>query len=274
MDEDCCCCNPASGTIAVTVMDKNYDNIDEIAGQQRVSEALPFASYLSGVTLWRHAEGADTSELFVPEFLPEDADVVIDTACLLPGTNELIVVGNELLPTQRYDGPVFTRELHPDGDEYVDLYIGTEDIVSPVHGDHAIRMYRTKGKLLVLPEGIPSDVVGIEVEIGNVYGSVGRNLAYSDSTGVVKRFALSQAGGADELSLFAAPGRTSDGQSPVTVRFAKQDGGTVALSNIFTSIHRNEISVIKPSYDPDSGEWSLEVFVDGRWARVENLRIS
>lgn len=272
LDEDCCC-HSVPGTIDVTVMDKNYDNVDEIAGLQKLSESLPFASYLTDLVVWRHAAGAAAGESFRPESRPGDLHVAIDTAYLVPGANELVVLGNEPMPAEGYAGSVLTRELHPGADEYVDLYIGSEDIESPVQGSHIIRMFRTKGKLLVRPEGIPSDVVEMEVTADNLYRSVGRNLVYSDSAGVVKRFSLPQSAGAEELSLFAAPGRTSDGQSGVTVRFAKQDGSTVTLSNIRTNILRNRISVIRPVYDPDADEWTLDVLVDGSWARVEDLQI-
>lgn len=273
--DDDCCCNPSasSGTIAVTVMDKNYNNLEETEGQQRRDEGLPISSYLSSVTVWRHAEGTDTSESFVSELRPEDMYVSIDPAFLQPGTNELMVVGNESMQPQKYDSSAITRELHPGAEEYADIYIGSDEIVSPVEGDRTIRMFRAKGKLLILTEGLPSDIAEVELRVGNVYRRVGRNLIYSDSTGIVKRFDLRQSASATELSLLAAPSRSPEGVSMATVKLVGQDGSTTVLSNICTGIHRNRISVIKPIYDSDSGEWTLEMLVDGRWTQLENLRI-
>lgn len=271
LDDDCGC-NAAFGTISVTVADRNYDNVAEIAGQVRRDEGLPFASYLTGLTLWRHAEGTSVGESFRPEVRPEDADATVDPVWLLSGTNHLVLVGNEPAPTQSAGSTLFMRELHPGGDEAADLYVGSDDVVAPLHRDHTIRMFRVKGKLLILTEALPPDVVGVEVVAGNLYRNVGAGLAYADSAGVVKRFALTRAAG--ELSLLAAPGRAADGQATLTLRLTKRDGATVTLSDIRTAIRRNRISVIRPVYDPEPGAWNMDVFVDGRWSRIEDLKIN
>lgn len=271
LDDDCGC-NAAFGTISVTVADRNYDNVAEIAGQVRRDEGLPFSSYLTGLTLWRHAEGTSVGESFRPEVRPEDADATVDPVWLLSGTNHLVLVGNEAAPTQSAGSTLFMRELHPGGDEAADLYVGSDDVVAPLRRDHTIRMFRVKGKLLILTEALPSDVVGVEVAAGNLYRNVGAGLAYADSAGVVKRFALTRAAG--ELSLLAAPGRAADGQATLTLRLTKRDGATVTLSDIRTAIRRNRISVIRPVYDPEPGAWNMDVFVDGRWSRIEDLKIN
>lgn len=270
--DDDCGCNAAFGTLSVTVADRNYDNVAEIAGQVRRDEGLPFASYLTGLTLWRHAEGTSIGESFRPDVRLEDADAMVDPVWLLSGTNHLVLAGNEPAPAQSAGGTLFTRELHPGADEADDLYVGSADVVAPLRRDHTIRMFRAKGKLLILTDGIPSDVVGVEVAAGNLYRNVGADLAYTDSAGVVKRFALTRAAG--ELSLLSAPGRAPDGASAVTLRLAKRDGATVTLSAIRTAIRRNRISVIRPVYDPEPGAWNMDVFVDGRWSRIEDLKIN
>lgn len=255
----------------MAVADKNYDNAGQIAGRERRDEGLPFAAYLTGLALWRQAEGAPAAEMFRPRFLPGDAEATIDPAWLLPGANRLLLVGNEPLRPQGASDSLFVRELHPGGDESADLYVGWEDVVAPLRSDRTVRMFRAKGKLLILPDGLPSDVVGIEATVDNLYRNVGRDLSYADSAGVVKRFALTRAAG--ELSLLAAPGRAPGSLSTVTLRLVKRDGASLTLSNIPAAIRRNRISVIRPICDRTSGAWSLEVFADGRWTQVEELHI-
>lgn len=271
--DDCCCGAAAPGTITVTVGDRNYDNIAQIAGQPRIDEQLPFAAYVTDLVLWRHAEGATGSQTFHPASLPEATEVEIDTRYLLTGANYLAVVGNEPLPEERYDTPLFSRELHPGADEYFDLYIGSAEITAPVHGEHVIRLLRAKGKLLVLPERLPGNVVAVEVKVADLFGRVGRDGTYADSAGVVKRFALPATADREPLSLLAAPGRAAGDEASVSLHLTMRNGLAVTLSEIRTPIRRNRISVIKPLYDPDAGSWALELFVDGRWERIENLHI-
>lgn len=272
--DDCCCGAAAPGTITVTVGDRNYDNVAQIAGQPRIDEQLPFAAYVTDLVLWRHAEGATGSRTFHPASLPEATEVEIDARYLLTGANYLAVVGNEpLLPAGSSDTPLFSRELHPGAGEYVDLYIGSAEIAAPVRGEHVIRLLRAKGKLLVLPERLPGNVVAVEVTVADLSGRVGRDGTYADSAGVVKRFALPATADREPLSLIAAPGRAAGDEASVSLRLTMRDGSAVTLSEIRTPIRRNRISVIKPLYDPDTGQWALELLVDGRWKRIEHLRI-
>lgn len=272
--DDCGCSAAAPGRITVTVGDRNYDNVAQIAGQPRIDERLPFAAYVTDLVLWRHAEGAAGSRTFRPASLPGAAEVEIDARYLLTGTNYLAVVGNEpLLPAGASDTPLFSRELHPGANEYVDLYIGSAEITAPVRGEHVIRLLRAKGKLLVLPERLPDDVVAVEVTVADLFGRVGRDGTYADSAGVVKRFALPATADREPLSLIAAPGRAAGNEASVSLRLTMRDGSAVTLSEIRTPIRRNRISVIKPLYDPDAGSWALELLVDGRWERIEHLRI-
>lgn len=273
--DDCGCSAAAPGRITVTVGDRNYDNVAQIAGQPRIDEQLPFAAYVTDLVLWRHAEGAAGSRTFRPASLPGAAEVEIDARYLLTGANYLTVVGNEpQLPAGPSDTPLFSRELHPGAGEYVDLYIGSAEIASPVHGEHVIRLLRAKGKLLVLPHRLPDDVITVEVTVAELFGRVGRDGTYADSAGVVKRFALPERPADREpLSLLAAPGRAAGNEASVSLRLTMRDGTAVTLSEIRTTIRRNRISVIRPLYDPDDGQWALDLLVDGRWERIENLRI-
>lgn len=264
---------PAPGTITVEVRDKNYDNIEEIQGLLRLDERLPFSSYLTTLAIWRHAEGAATSESFETVLGEGETAYTVDQSCLLPGRQELVVVGNEAIKAQKYNMTALTRELFPQGREYADIYIGSEDITSPLYEDHVIWMYRVKGKLLVLPVDIPSDIVGVEVSVGDVYRTVGKDLAYSGSGEVAKSFDIAQSDNGLVLSIIVAPSISPANESPVTIRFTKQDRSIVTLSNIYTRISRNRISVIRPAYHQDSGEWTLETLVDGRWIRIDNLHI-
>lgn len=262
------------GIITVSVRDKNYDNIGEIQGQIGLNEGLPFLSYLTSLSIWRHAAGDDTSESFETILRGGEMTYTVDPACLMRGANEVVVIGNETIHAQKYNSTTIMRELHPAGGEYIDIYIGSEDISYPVYEDYTIWMYRTKGKLLIQPVNIPSDIVEAKITVANIYGAVGKGPAYSGSATVSKIFGIQQTAADPVLDIMLAPSISPANTSPVTIMFTKHDGSTVTLSNIYTKIHRNRISIIRPIYDIDTDEWTLEVLVDGKWVQVDNLNIN
>ncbi len=256
------------GTISVYIKDKNYENIDEIDGALKLDENLPFSSYITDLTIWRRAEGDKTGESFKAEMPGNSKHITIPQSYLKYGNNELVLIGNENIQEQ-WDG-ITARELHPGATEYADIYIGGKQVFSPSYEDTAIWMFRSKGRLLIIPDRFPPEIASAEVTIKDVYRTIGPGMTYSGSTQIVKKFTTAPG---RVLGISSAPSISPANISQVKIVLTKKDGTTTSLSNIGTSIQRNRISVIRPIYNPDTGKWTLEMLVDGNWIQTDNLHI-
>lgn len=261
----------AGGTVYVSIHDRNYSNTDEIGWLAKMDENLPFSSYVTDLTAWRFSGDNETSEPFTATSHGKDATIGLQY--LKQGENEILLIGNEAGLAHEPWTAGTVCELHPKSKEYTDIYIGSGKAFLPIYEDVTISLYRTKGKLLIIPEHFPPETTGAEVTISDISKTIGKDLGYSGSTEIVKDFSEADVTGKEAMSILCAPSIPPSYVSDVRIRLTRQDGSIMILSNIKTSIRRNMISVIKPVYHPDSDEWTLETMVDGKWTQTDNLHI-
>ena len=264
-DDTSDCPDPAR--ITIEIKDKNYDNIGEIEKEIPVPEDLPMLSYIDGMSVWWHLLGAPESHSAIVALSRLEMQHVLDTDPMADGTNEILVIGNELIPAETYNRASMRRELHPGNSEYADIYMGSADIQVPVTVDETIPMYRTKGKLLLEIENLPATVSRIVVNASGVYETVGKGLSYEGTIDVSKSFPVSSENNYDML---LAPSLAADGTA-LTVELYDDNNIKTVLSGMTITMTRNEITLAKLEYT--SNEWSFSLFLNGDWAYIDHLTI-
>lgn len=260
-----------SGTISILIRDANYDNIDQIEGAVELPTGLPLLSYVQSMAVWHQGAGLATSDYRNLTLGGSDIEYVLDPSILSRGMNDIMVTANETLSDQSFTSDHFELELHPNNEEYADIYIGYSEIVAPVQTNETIWLYRTKGKLLVKFINLPANVSRIDIAASGVYQKVSRNQVYASSTNVSKTF--TPATGSDPVyEMFIAPSSSSSG-TPLTIDIYDQSNAVTTLQNININIARNKITMIKPEYNDGTDEWEVSALIDGVWKKIHNLDI-
>ena len=264
-DDTSDCPDPAR--ITVEIKDKNYDNIGEVEKEIPVPEDLPMLSYIDGMSVWWRLLGSAESHSAIVALSRLEMQHILDTDPMAAGTNEILVIGNELIPAETYNTASMRRELHPGNSEYADIYMGSADMQVPVTVDETIPMYRTKGKLLLEIENLPATVSRIVVNASGVYETVGKGLSYEGTTDVSKSFPVSSENNYDML---LAPSLADEGTA-LTVELYDDNNNKVVLSGMNITMTRNEITLARLEYQ--SNEWSFSLFLNGDWAYIDHLTI-
>lgn len=256
--------------IMIVVEDKNYSNITDAEGETPVSENLPLLSYVTPLEAWWHntdtASGKSTSlDISSTEKAP-----ILDASAIEDGNYEIVVSGNREFSGNNTSD--FSIELHPEGKEYNDIYVGYAYVNIPNYTASTITMKRAKGKLITRFVNLPDNIISIEMKVGVINSMVDRNMNYSGNTTVNKTFDNIDTTDSS-LEMFLAP-TPQNASSPLTIIIHHDNGYITTLSNINIVIERNKITMIKPTYIPSEDEWKIEVNVDGVWKQIHELIIT
>ncbi len=254
----------------VSVADKNYSNGAQFGDPIVImDESLPFSSYVSSLTLWRHNAALPDYQVYNATLSPTGDVYDLSVESWPAGTNRVTVIGNETNFSQTFDQSSATITLHPEGREYNDIYIGTADVPVQPTADIDIKMQRVKGILVVFMENIPASASSLSITVDNLYAAVDAEMNYSGSTSVTKEFEVT---GTDmTLTLILAP-TVDAGESTVSITLVNADGERSSRDITTVTINRNEVSGIRERIDPSDGHM-VYVYTDGEWDRVVPLEV-
>ena len=173
--------------VNIAVKDKNYFNVDKVDMEERRAEDLAFREYVP--TLFYMLRDAKTGEVVEEQGVFEvkgDEPMVPLTFCeCLPHGKYILTVwgGTDDLTTLNEDRTSLT--LHPENVEGNDVYLVNDTLVYDAYNyDYTMEMERTKGKLVVLAEGLPEGFGKMDFSVDNIFGKVNSNFIYSDRSSV------------------------------------------------------------------------------------------
>lgn len=264
-DEDNC----PNGSVTIAVADKNYSNVQEIKEAVALNEDLPMLSYVNSLDLlWNNLCLNTTGE--TPIALNSNEKMhMLDLKGFAKGKYNLFIASGNLVANETIDKTTHKIELHPNNTEYMDIYAGQGKTSVPMRTSEIIALHRLKGKVLIIFDELPTEVANIEVLAENVSKTVLENLKYEGSTTANKSFVKGNYIGEFLLAPSVAPNKTL-----LTLHFKDAAMSTIAaLSNVGIYIDRNKLSVIKPSYDPETDKWEINLFVEGEWEQISYLEI-
>lgn len=257
---------PSQVLVKLTVKDTNYFNIALFPALTPEDETQPFSHFIGSLyyILTETTAGQPVKESGVWP---------------MQGTGPVEFIAFDGLPAGKYDLSVWGNltsavpagTLHPERQEYTDLYMGhitfetTSGTLVPT-----VELERTKSKLVIFCLNFPDRVAQIEQKIGPVYQSVDTGFTYSGITSVQKKsvfkeinetfIAPTPVGGTTKLNLnfYAAPGDTD---------------AFLTVPEMNVVIRRNELSVMAVNYNSAEGKWEVWTYLQGEWNMFHRMDI-
>ncbi|WP_418794673.1 hypothetical protein [Phocaeicola coprophilus] len=268
--------------VMIAIEDKNYANIDfverETGLDHRIDENQPFRSYIQ--KLFYALYDLDTGEVVTVRHLHDvQGDAEMATAYLpedLPfGHYGLVVWGN----IQREDGILSdgsfgTYNLHLGHVEGYDVYMGADELLyDEFNYDYVVKLKRVKGKLLIQTVNFPSEISWSKKEVSGVTGNVDYEFHYSEPETVVTYTEWTRRTSEFVSSTFLAPSVTSTGSTIDADLYdsPEMQVPVIQLATVCAKVNRNEITVLRYVYHPETGGVSIYILLDDGWDVVHNL---
>lgn len=274
--------------ITVTVKDKNYFNIDDVAAKgliEKKDENLPFREYVSTLYYIVCDEAGNTVAEHTTYAVEGDAkEETIELPAALPyGKYRVTVWGNMKSDRPLGDNPS-TGDMESADAANNDIYL-TEDEVDYHLGaeNHTVALERTKGRLLIKAEGLPDYVNLSHKKLTDVYSVVTTGFDYSRLTDLTSTTRWMQPGEITTHTL-ACPSQEME-KSTLDVSFhnestARADGGSFRSlypEDIKVTMGRNELTVVRYVYEPDGSGgddgFTIYILVNDNWEVVHGMEI-
>lgn len=252
-------------TAQISVKDINYDNIGEFPLVEVKDKDMPFHSFAETIYyVLSDLSGKHVTESAVLPVSGESRTYTISFGDIPEGEYVLTVWGN-------LTGEYPAGALHPDGQEYTDIYTGSRTVrFDDSHRMAEIALERTKGLLLLSCTGFPGDVSWIKMSVSGTYRSVDSDFKYDGSVNVEKATPF-QPFTTTLLSPSAA------GRSALRLSFHAGDSATSApfleLPDIELPVIRNEISSVAIDYDEEAGKYEIWMLINEKWTIIHSLYI-
>lgn len=266
--------------VMIDIEDKNYANIDFVEREtglaHRIDEDMPFRSYIQ--KLFYVLYNLDTGEVVTIRHLHDvEGDAEMATAYLpenLPfGRYGLVVWGNIL----REDGILSdgrSYDLHQGHVEGYDVYMTADELLyDELNYDYVVKLKRVKGKLLIQAVNFPSEIGWSKKMVSGVTGNVDYTLHYSEPETVVTYTEWTSRASEFVSSTFLSPSATSAGSMIDADLYdsPKLETPSIELETVHAGIGRNEITVLRYVYHPETGRVSIYILLDDGWDTVHNL---
>lgn len=261
---------PTQWKHVVSVTDKNYSNVAQFdEAIEAVDESLPFSSFVSSLTLWRH--NATLPDYRIYNATPDPTGGVYDLSVESwpEGVNHVTAIGNETVFSQTFDRSSSTITLHPEGREYKDIYMGTADVPMPPTADVEIKMRRVKGELVLFMDDIQQSIDSLYFTVDNIYATIDGEMNYSGSTSVTKGFKVTDT---DMIMTMILAPTVEAGSSNVSLAWMDADGERQSRDITTVTMGKNELSGIRERIDPTDGHL-VYVYTNGEWNRVTPLEV-
>lgn len=264
---------PVNANIEISIQDKNYRNVRDIERLSPVDENSPLVDFIHSLSLSSiepvsHLRNTQSLILY-----PTEKIKTIPASLFREGTYEMVALGNYTSGDQSGETVLFPLNLHPEGSEGQDIYLGQDRFEVPLSEDKLIQLKRTKGKLLIQFVGFTADMATVDIQVKSVFASVDEYFNYSGTTDVEKIFDLNQSDVGNYWGIILAPTDDS-GESLVEMKIYDNNRNLLSrISGIPVVISRNNITVLRQRYLQEKDKWELSLFVDGNWEVIHTLVI-
>ncbi len=286
--------------ITLTVVDKNYDNINEIAQTGMATplrEDLPFRDYV-GTLFYRLKDIRSGEIIYQQNNYPVENDhqtqSIIFPTELAYGDYELTVWGN-MQSDEPLGNDATTAELHQNGAAGNDIYLAC-DTLHYEYGceNFTVGLLRTKGKLLIAARSLPENIDLSYKQISNVYSIVYNDFSYETPTDISVRTDWGDNVSRIRTSTLLCPS-VEDQSSGVQIYFFDTDyienrnsastptkavtGGDAKSSDyiipdqIAITIARNQLTLLRYDYSEEEADFTVYTYVNDHWEIVHKMEI-
>jgi len=248
--------------ITVSVKDKNYFNVDEVAAKgliEKMDEDLPFRDYVRTLYYVIHDEAGNVVlEQTNREVDNDDREQVIDLPASLPyGKYRVTVWGNMKSDRPLGDDPATAELEHTDAAQN-DIYLADYELDYRLGSEHhTVALERTKGRLIITAEGLPDYIDFSEKTVHDIYSIINSSFEYSELVNLTSQTEWTQPNEMMTHTLLG-PSREYE-KSKLEVDF--YDRSTLSRSvrmltpdDIQITMGRNELTVVKYIFVEQGGE--------------------
>lgn len=292
-------CPPLSVTL--TVVDKNYDNVDEIAQTgmiEPVREDLPFHEYVG--TLFYRLKNIHSGEVVMQRNNyavenDEQTQSIVFPEDLPYGDYELTVWGN-MQSDEPLGDDATTAELHQNNAAGNDIYLACDTLHYSYASDRfTVGLLRTKGRLLIAARSLPENIDLSYKEISNVYDVVFNDFTYDTPTKVAVRTDWKDNVGKIQTATLLCP-TVENKSSGVQIYFLDKDyletrnnlsavltkatiGGDIDSPDyiipeqVAVTISRNQLTLLRYDYSLEEAGFTIYTYVNDRWEIIHKMEI-
>lgn len=249
----------------ITMKDINYDNTSKFPSIDVKNKNMSFHSFAKTIYyVLSNMSGKHVKESAVQPTIGDSRTYTISFGDIPEGEYVLTVWGNL---TKEY--PAGT--LHPDGQEYTDIYTGSRIVrFDGTHRITELALERTKGLLLLSCSGFPAHVSWIKMSVTGMYSSVDGNFNYAGNVNVEKIMPFQP---------FTTTLLSPSAKEPSVLRLSfHTDNPAISepflkLPDINIPIKRNEISSVAINYNDEVGMYEICMFINDHWMMIHRLYI-
>lgn len=262
---------PRKAAVTVSVEDTDYDNAEEFSRIAQRAVNPPMSDHVETLDI-RYIMLPDTKPTVYQELTPGagDRSATLATNELPAGNYQISVTGNSEEGTYP-NGTEYIVELHPEGSESSDLYLGRDTLDLPPAADRNIALRRTKGKLLILYEKFPENIARVEMTAAGISKYLDETLVYTGTTDVAKSFLLDAGHPSGQLETILAPTQAEASPQLSLALYDSAGNPKITFSRISLTMLRNHISAVKVHYDEPN--WEIWITANGQWVQLHDLTI-
>lgn len=249
----------------ISVKDINYENIGKFPDVKVNNQDMPFHSFAKTIYYaLSNMSGKHIKESTVLYTGGDSPTFHISFRDIPQGEYILTVWGNI---SENYPAGA----LHPEGQEYTDIYTCNRTIrFDSEHKTAKLALERTKGLLLLSCSGLPDKIVWIKMNISGTYSSVDADLNYAGNVNVEKTMPFQPVS-----TTLLSP--SANGPSVLRLSFYTDNPATsepfIKLPDINLYVSRNQISPVAVDYDDEAGMYEIRMFINDRWVMIHRLFI-
>lgn len=273
-------CPPLS--INIEVKDKNYDNVEQVDISEKEDENQPFRHFIPTLYYRLSRLDDDGSKQMITEkgvFTVEgDAQTYsVDFDNSLPFGKYIFTVWGGIPDKKEFNADCTELSFHPEHAQGYDVYLSSDTLLyDAYHSDFVSQMRRTKGKLIIIAEDLPSKVRFSGKTVEDLYQKVNANFDYKGETQVTTRQTRR---GLDDIVTETYLTPTIQGEeSMVDAHFYNDDDDDFSHpdnspQDVDILMRRNELTMLKYAYDEQQDRYHIYVRINNNWEAIHDMDV-
>lgn len=276
--EDLDQCPPLS--INIEVKDKNYDNVEQVDIEEKVDENQPFSYYIPTLYYRLSRLNDDGSKqmieekgVFAVEGEAKTYSVGFDNS--LPFGKYIFTVWGDVPNKDEFNEDCTELTFHPDNSQGYDVYLSSDTLnYDAYHSDFTSQMRRTKGKLIIIAEDLPSRIKYSGKTVDGLYQKVDANFDYEGETHV-NTHQTRRGLGNIVTETYLTP--TVHGEESVVDANFYDDADFTHPDNspkdVDVLMRRNELTMLKYVYDEKEDRYYIYIRVNNNWEAIHDMNL-
>lgn len=274
--EDLDQCPPLN--VNIEVKDKNYANVEQVDIEEKVDENQPFGYFVPTLYYRLSRLNADGTKQLVTEkgmFAVEGDETTYPVSFDpdLPFGKYIFTVWGGIPDMNEFNADRTELSFHPDHAQGSDVYLANDTLNYDVdHHDFTSQLRRTKGKLIIYAEDLPSRIKYTGKTVDGLYKKVDANFIYDEETSV-KTHQERRGIGNIITETYLTPS-VAHGETTVDTQFY-DDGDLTHPDNspddVDITMRRNELTILKYVYDAGKDKFYIYIRVNNNWEAVHTM---